>query len=226
MYSRFADDHPSGCDKHAIESNKVIAGYGENIICPECMSTARERLVLAMLDDLRLHNGKVLHLSPEKHVYARLKKDNDVITADLIPGFYRVIDNNIQSADATALKFDNGQFDLVVANHIMEHIPDDRKALKEIYRVLKPGGSAILQVPYSEMLSATIEDLSINDPVLQSKLYGQKDHVRIYALNDYIQRLSDAGFIVNKISYESLSDHYKYAIQQNECFLEIRKPTS
>ena len=122
------------------------------------------------------------------------------------------------------LDLKDAQFDMVIANHILEHIPDDIAAMKEIYRVLKRGGSAILQVPYSEIITATLESPEINDPAMQSALYGQKDHVRIYALNDYISRLRSVGLEVKKISYPELSNLYKHAIQDKECFLQIWRP--
>lgn len=223
-YEQFVSDLPMPQDADAIKKYDVIAGYGQNIICPNCLSTARERLVLARLEEMNIENKQVLHFSPEKHIHAFLKKQAYVTTADLNPGFYRTVDKQIVKADATGLDLKDAQFDLVIANHILEHIPDDKAAMKEIYRVLKPGGCAILQVPYSEAISTTLESPDINDPSLQSALYGQRDHVRIYALNDYISRLQSAGFEVKKISYPALSYLYKNAIQDKECFLQISRP--
>lgn len=108
----------------------------------------------------------------------------------------------------------------------MEHIPDDKKAMHEIFRILKPGGRAILQVPYSHNNNATIETPEIADPLLQSKMYGQNDHVRIYNLDDYKARLQSSGFKVEIIPCSSLEHIYKYAIQENESFLVIIKPNS
>ena len=95
---------------------------------------------------------------------------------------------------------------MVIANHIMEHVPDDRKAISEIYRILKTGGVAILQVPFSISNSDTIEDPFIKDSKKQSELFGQKDHVRIYNLGNYINRLKKAGFSVQYFSYESMPE--------------------
>ncbi|MEP6513266.1 MAG: class I SAM-dependent methyltransferase, partial [Parafilimonas sp.] len=96
------------------------------------------------------------------------------ITADKAPGFYRLVDKNIMYADATALPFKNEAFDIVIANHIMEHIPEDLKAMKEICRVLKQGGRAIMQIPFSNSLTETIEEPFICDAKKQSQLFGQK----------------------------------------------------
>jgi predicted SAM-dependent methyltransferase len=114
----------------------------------------------------------------------------------------------------------------VIGNHILEHIPADQQAMKEIFRVLKPGGRAILQVPYSELRDSTIEEVTIKDPVKQSMLFGQKDHVRIYALSDYVHRLEQAGFEVEVLPYEALQKYYSLAIQPGEAFLKIQKPVT
>lgn len=228
LYTKFVPDYPSAEDKDALEKHHVIAGYGENILCPNCGSTARERLVLEFLEyTIEFAGKKILHLSPEKNIYNFIKDKAKVTTADLLPGFYKTVDGMVQKQDATNFTFTDESFDMVIGNHILEHIPDDAKALKEIYRVLKPAGRAILQVPYSESIPATLETKDIHDPALQSKLYGQKDHVRIYAFNDYVQRLKSAGFAVEIIDAKSIADFAGYAaLQPGEHFLEITKPAT
>jgi len=225
QYFRFVDDRPASENKNALSNNDVIAGYGKNIICPNCLANARERLVVAMLQHhINIDNKKILHLSPEKNVYQYLQTKSQVVTADLAPGFYKNIDKQIKTEDATAFSFADQSFDVVIANHVLEHIPDDLKAMSEIFRVLKKGGVAILQVPYSETISESIEESLIENPERQSALFGQKDHVRIYQLNDYISRLEQSGFIVSKISYKELSAFHRHAIQLDETFLDIKKP--
>ncbi|MDX2047915.1 MAG: methyltransferase domain-containing protein [Chitinophagaceae bacterium] len=223
-YSRFAVRYPEPENKIALEKHHVVAGYGENTWCPNCMSTARERLVLAMLQSrLNPAGMNILHFSPEKKISEYLKAKANVISVDIVPGFYEGIDQHIQYADATRLNFKNEKFDMVIANHIMEHIPDDIKAMKEIYRVLKPGGIAFLQVPYSTTLENTIEDISINDPVQQSALFGQRDHVRIYAFKDYSARLASAGFKVEFLPPATLKEFARFALQPDEGFFICRK---
>ncbi|WP_431214680.1 class I SAM-dependent methyltransferase [Puia sp. P3] len=139
-----------------------------------------------------------------------------VTTVDLTPGFYRNIDSSVRYADATSLPFPDNSFDVLIANHVLEHIPEDAKAMKEMFRVLRNHGFAILQVPYSETLPTTIEEPFIDDPVRQAALYGQKDHVRIYSKTDYIHRLRQAGFHVDPLSPETLAPFRIYAIQENE----------
>ncbi len=225
-YKKFVSDYPSSENRKAIDTNNVIAGYGENIICPNCMSTARERLVMIMLNEhFDLKGKKVLHLSPEKPIYNFLKLKCEVITADLNPGYYSYINSATRAADLMKLPFENEAFDLVIGNHILEHIPDDTRAMKEIFRVLKVGGRAILQVPYSENLASTIEEPLIDDPPRQSLLFGQKDHVRIYQFNDYVQRLRSAGFTVNILTSTELELYAIHAIQKGEHFLMIYRET-
>jgi SAM-dependent methyltransferase len=226
-YSRFIPDYPSAENANAIKSNEVIAGYGENVLCPNCLSTARERLIIALLkQEFKIAGKKILHFSPEKNIYNFLKINNEIITADIEPLFYKSIDSKIRDEDATRLSFNDNSFDVVIGNHILEHIPDDKKAMAEIYRVLKPGGRVILQVPYSTKIMATSEDLKINNSEKQSELFGQKDHVRIYQLQDYVGRLQQSGFNVDVIPCKLLESFYSYAIQQHECFINITRPVT
>ncbi len=223
-YSKFVADYPAAENAYAINVNEVIAGYGENILCPACLSTARERLIIALLkNQIKISGKKILHFSPEKNIYNFIKQHNEVITADIEPLFYKIIDSKIKNEDATSLSFADNSFDVIIGNHILEHIPNDAKAMQEMYRVLKPGGRAILQVPYSTKILNTLETPEINDPAQQSALYAQKDHVRIYQLHNYISRLQTAGFKVVVIDYKNLSAYYKNAIQPNEVFLSILK---
>lgn len=216
-YEKFVPEYPNAAIANAIDSNQVIAGYGPNVYCPNCMSKNRERLLLAILENmLPIDNKKILHFSPEKNLYKYLATKANVTTVDIVPGFYKKIDSTISYADATNLHFENANFDMIIANHILEHIPEDKTAMKEMYRVLKPGGVAILQVPYSEKRTATIEDPFIKDSTKQEQLFGQKDHVRIYALTDYVHRLTVSGFTVNVITPIMLSQYAKFAIQAQE----------
>ena len=223
-YRKFVPEYPGPGIAPAINDNHVIAGFGDNVYCPRCLSRNRERLLRAVLGTHMSIAGKqVLHFSPEKHLYKFITAAAAVTTVDLTPGFYRNIDSSVCYADATNLPFANNSFDILIANHVLEHIPEDEKAMKEMYRVLCNNGVAILQVPYSETLPTTIEEPFINDPARQAALYGQKDHVRIYSKTDYIQRLRHAGFNVTPLSPETLAPFRIYAIQENECVFLCHK---
>lgn len=226
-FQKFVPSYPSKENAGALVKYDVIAGYGENIFCPHCMSTARERLLIGILaDDIQLTKKKILHLSPEKNIFNFIKKEAEVVTADLEPGFYKSIDPKVQMHDITKLDYPDNSFDLIIGNHIMEHIPDDKGAMSELFRILKPGGQAIVQVPWSEKINSTIEDPLIHDPRRQSALFGQKDHVRIYSLTGYMERLKSAGFDVSVRPYSQLQQYYINAIQPGESFLHVKKPTS
>lgn len=224
-YLKFKEDEPAHENVHAIRKWNVIAGYGKNIICPYCMSHARERLVLQVLKEkMDITDWHVLHLSPEKNLYTFLAQRSRVTAADIQPGFYHHITKGVEKQDATQLTYPDNTFDLMIANHVLEHIPEDEQAMREFFRVLKPGARAILQVPYSDALDDIQEQMEINDPEMQSRLFGQKDHVRVYSCNGYMKRLTNAGFEVRFVPYEHLSQWYVYAIQAQEGFFEIQKP--
>ncbi len=97
--------------------------------------------------------------------------------------------------DITDIGIESMSFDLIICNHVLEHVVDDRKAMRELFRVLKPGGLAILQVPIAMLTEETVEAPSITDPAERERRFGQSDHVRIYGL-DYPNRLREAGFFV------------------------------
>lgn len=221
-YSRFAPRYPSKENEGAISKYEVVAGYGENMICPNCYSSARERLLVGMLSQIDIHGKRVLHLSPEKNVFNYISSKAKVETGDLFPGFYKNIDQNIRKMNVLALPYPDETFDMVIANHIMEHIPDDRKAMSEIYRVLMKNGQAIMQVPFST-ITETIEEPGLKDPAKRSELFGQKDHVRIYGLHDYIKRLQDSGFTVEYVLPSTLRKLQVHAIQPHEGFFLIMK---
>jgi SAM-dependent methyltransferase len=166
----------------------------ENFRCPFCGSNDRERHLLLYFDRLklwpRLAGAVILHFVPERNLALRIEacRPGKYIRADLAP---RTPD--VQPVDITAIPFAGEYFDTVIANHVLEHVREDRRALAEIHRVLKPGGSAVLQTPFSRVLRRTLEDPGINTDRLRHGVYGQEDHVRLYGL-DLMERIAAAGF--------------------------------
>jgi SAM-dependent methyltransferase len=118
----------------------------------------------------------------------------DYITADLESPLADV------KLDVQAMPFGEQEFDVVICNHVLEHVPDDRKAIGEVFRVLKPGGFAVMQVPTNYDMEMTYEDPSITDPAEREKHFRQKDHFRLYG-RDYINRLTGAGFVISEDNY-------------------------
>ncbi|MGB0879623.1 MAG: class I SAM-dependent methyltransferase [Polaribacter sp.] len=198
-------------------------GYGkqrENALSPSTLSLERHRLLWLFLQQetdffepkynskskvlLRDYSKdtetssvlKVLHIAPEQCFLDIFRKQQNLeyITSDLESPIADV------KADICNLPFKNSSFDVVFCNHVLEHIPDDTKAMQELYRVLKPNGMGIFQVPQDVSREKTFEDNSITDKKERAKIFGQYDHVRIYG-RDYFDKLRAIGFTVEEIDY-------------------------
>ena len=173
----------------------------ENVLAPGTLSLERHRLCWLYLQnetDLFTQPQKLLHFAPEQAFLKRFRKLKhlDYTTTDLNSPIADV------KADICNLPFDDNSFNFIICNHVLEHIPDDMKAMKELYRVLAPGGTAILQVPYDRDRNTTFEDDSITDPKERARIFGQYDHVRVYGM-DYFEKLKATGFIVEALDYTS-----------------------
>jgi SAM-dependent methyltransferase len=189
----------------------------ENVLCPRCLSLERHRLLWLYLKNRTVFFSealKVLHLAPEQCFYKRFRrlKNLTYLTADLESPLADI------KLDVQHMPFPDNEFDVVICNHVLEHVPDDRRAIAEIYRVLKKGGFAVLQVPTDYSMEKTYEDPSITAPAEREEHYRQKDHYRLYGL-DYLKRLSDAGFLIKEDNYlEDLSaeDRGRYRLPEQE----------
>jgi len=183
----------TGINESVLLKYKVIGGgYRKNALCPHCYSFERTRLeflYLKQYTDVFHKKCRVLHFAPESHLTDALRKNPDIeyYSGDIYEGQAQLI------VDITDICFEDGKFDFVICNHVLEHIPDDKKALSEIKRVLKPGGRAVIMIPVS-CLDTTQELQAVTDEE-RLALYGQKDHVRLYGL-DFPVRLKDAGLNV------------------------------
>ncbi len=192
-------------------------GYGKqrpNVLSPSTLSLERHRLLWLYLQnetDFFTKKLKVLHMAPEQcflDIFKNLK-NLDYTTADL---YSPIVDIK---ADILDLPFEDNSFDIIFCNHVLEHIKDDHKAMTELYRVLKPKGMGIFQIPQDLSLEKTYEDFSITSPEERAKHFGQYDHVRVYG-KDYFNRLRKAGFNVEEVDYskqisEKLVDKYRLA---------------
>jgi len=171
-----------------------------NALCPNCLSLERHRLIWLYLQDRSsFFTSKldILHIAPEACYIPRFEKlhGDRYITADIESPLAKV------KMDIHDIPFEENRFDVVLCNHVLEHVRDDIQAMHEIGRVLKPGGFAILQVPFFNPIpEVTFEDNSITDPRQREKLFGQDDHVRKYG-KDYTARIARAGLL-------PLEEHY------------------
>lgn len=186
---------------HAIE---LTGSDVDNFECPWCGATDRERHLAmymnacGLLDSLAGKN--VLHFAPEPRI-ARLVADCAParhIKADLYP-----TGPDIEKIDMMQIPYPDASFDLIVANHVLEHVADYPASLQELSRVLKPGGMAILQTPYSAKLDATWSDDGIDDDRARLHAYGQEDHVRLFG-KDIFERFAIAGLVSRVQSHDEL----------------------
>ena len=196
----------------------------ENVLAPGTLSLERHRLCWLYLQnetDLFTQPQKLLHFAPEQAFLKRFRKIKhlDYTTTDLNSPIADV------KADICNLPFDDNSFNFIICNHVLEHIPEDMKAMKELYRVLAPGGTAILQVPYDRDRNTTFEDDSITDPKERARIFGQYDHVRVYGM-DYFEKLEATGFIVEALDYtSSFTDDQinRYRLAQGELLPVCKK---
>jgi SAM-dependent methyltransferase len=113
----------------------------------------------------------------------------------------------MQNMDVTDLRFEDGRFDVILCSHVLEHVIDDRKAMRELFRVLRPGGWAIIQSPTRRGgEETTLEDPTIVSPRERERVFGQRDHLRFYSRRDYVERLTAAGFTVTVDAYTDAMD--------------------
>ncbi|MBI4645749.1 MAG: class I SAM-dependent methyltransferase [Bacteroidia bacterium] len=189
----------------------------DNRLCPGCLSLERHRLLWLYLrerTDFFYTNMKVLHIAPEQPFLRRFKslKNLEYITADLESPIADVKLNIKQ------IPFADNTFDVIICNHVLEHIDNELQALNELYRVLKKGGWAILQVPIDYNREYTYEDSTITSKKEREKIFGQYDHLRIYG-QDYPKRLEKAGFTVVNDNFvhtldKKLLTRYRISVQE------------
>lgn len=197
----------------------------KNALSPSTLSLERHRLLWLYLKNETSFFTKpasLLHFAPEQSFHNRFKKLKhiDYTTTDLNSPLATV------KADICNLPFEDSQYDLIFCNHVLEHIPDDTKAMQELYRVLKPGGMAIVQVPQELDRKTTFEDNTITDPKERTEIFGQYDHVRVYG-KDYFDKLRAIGFEVEEVNYTSKipkDDVQKYCLAQGEIIPVCYKP--
>jgi predicted SAM-dependent methyltransferase len=171
----------------------------EENACPFCLSQDRERLyMIYLLQTLRDTEGpvRILDFAPNNAFSARLRKHPKCLytSVDLTR---TDVDLNIDICNMSS--FENGRFHFIICSHVLEHVEDVAQALQEIHRVLCLGGRAIIMVPLFWDVFETVEDTSITSPVRRRRLFGQDDHVRLFARHDFVNSIEAAGFTVQQL---------------------------
>lgn len=189
------------CNLCGWEGHRFLSDeWHKHIVCPRCNSLVRHRMIIAALEHLgppcatSVDGRKVLHFAPEHGLSEVIRrKSSAYLTADLNR---RDVDLQVDMSDMREVR--DGEFDTVIACDVIEHIPDDRKALTEIHRILSPGGVAILTVPQKDGLETTFSDPAITDPRQREITFGHHDHLRIYG-TDFTELLASCGFEVHEV---------------------------
>jgi predicted SAM-dependent methyltransferase len=189
------------CDKSFAKFAPFGIARRPNAMCPNCDSVERHRLQWVYMQqktNILKDEVWVLHFAPEAGIRKKLESLDNIhyVSSDL---YDPTVD---LKADITNMPFKDNSFDVVLCNHVLEHIIDDDRAMREIHRMLKPGGWAILQVPIDYDMKETYEDATIVAPEARLEHFKQRDHVRIYG-TDYIKRLKAAGFKVKTEKFAS-----------------------
>ena len=209
-----------------IHALHMIGSDLDHFACPYCGSTDRERHLYQyfLRTDLPnwLQGKRILHFAPEKQLsmWIATFEPFEYVRGDLFPG-----NPSIQQINMESIPFNDGYFDCVIANHVLEHVENLFCATREIARVLNTDGIAILQTPWCTGLSKTIEDQSVTDPYSRLHLFGQEDHLRIFG-RDIYELLSSKYLVASPVTHNVILpdiDENRYGVNRNEEFMVFYK---
>lgn len=205
---------------------RVVGSDPDNFECPHCGAHDRERHLFMYMKASGMFDGlssmKILHFAPERKLSRKLsaKNSREYIKCDLFPQ-----DSDTRKIDIENMPFPDESFDLVIANHVLEHVGDVERALHEIRRVLVSGGRAILQTPFSPMLQETWCDPGIVSPNARLQAYGQEDHVRLFG-KDIFECFESCGFVSHVVKHDEVLsdlDSRRYGVNKREPFFLFEK---
>ncbi len=200
----------------------------DNALCPNCLSLERHRLLWLWLQresDLFEKRPRLLHVAPEVCLMRHLRKAygggnvTDYVTADLESPLADM------HFDIQHIPLADESFDVIFCNHIMEHVEDDRRAMSELYRVMRRGGWGVILSPVELTRATTFEDDSITDEAERTRIFGQYDHRRVYG-RDYADRLREAGFEVEDLDYAaqlSEEERVRFALPVDHLYIVRKK---
>jgi SAM-dependent methyltransferase len=198
IYSFIRIGNNCNCNICNFNANKFEKTKYDEYLCPKCGSLSKDRRLWRLLEESYiLPENKVLDFSPSRSIYRKFKKVNNIkyLSTDLSGNF--IADLNL---DITNIDYPHDSFDLIICYHVLEHVIEDIKAIKELYRILKPGGYVIIQTPFKE--GEIYENYEITKPADRLIHFGQEDHVRFYSVEGLVYRLTINGFKVEIIKFD------------------------
>lgn len=211
-----------------ISALDAIGSNPDSFECPRCGAHDRERHLLMYLEKTGLLQGigdkTVIHFAPEKRLTQRIAamRPSRYVRCDLYPDA-----PDVERVDMLNMQFADNSFDMLIANHVLEHVDDDLTALAEIYRILRPGGHAILQTPFSAKLHNTWKDSGIDNDAARLQAYGQSDHVRLFG-RDIFSRFASTGLVSRVQQHSQLLpdvDAVATGVNTAEPFFLFQKPS-
>lgn len=210
-----------------LKNLKVVGSDVDNFMCHFCGSNDRTRHLFMYFYKLGLwgkfKGASIVHIAPEKTLSDRIKS---LLPARYVMGDLLNTNEEHQKLDVTDLPFENGSIDILICNHVLEHVPEYKKALREIHRVLRVDGFAILQTPYSKLLKKNFEEESINTDALRLFFYAQEDHVRFFSEKQFFQDLEEASFELKIARHSDLfseKETIRYGVNRMEDLIRVVK---
>ena len=211
---------------HFTSALEVIGSDVENFNCPFCGAIDRTRHLFLYFENLNLWrkmvNSRILHLAAEEELSKRIHRLN---VKEYIKGDLKPMTSDTVKVDITAIQYSNNYFDIIICNHVLEHVLEYEKAIKEIFRVLKKGGIAIVQTPFSKKIKNHFSDPYIKSNEDKALYYGTSDHVRVFG-SELFNNFTEAGFDLNVQTHDNILSDYdptEYGVNVREDLILLEK---